>query len=260
MKESNTVFRVQKVPSKFVVLDKSFLFNEGLSYKAKGMLALMLSMPDDWSFYQGWLGKQSTDGVTAVRTGLEELEEAGYLVRRQLKDHTGKFVGIEFLVYETPQKTALQENHTDMRFPDSGFPDIGKPNTTKNDSTKNEVTKNFNMSESPTAHPTSASTSIPDEYYDSFVGEYNKHRGRLPLVREISDKRKTKIRSVLKEFGKEKALSLVHDATLFVCDNDYWAKNRYNLDNLLNGTHLVEKAEKYRATQVSKNRDTEAPF
>lgn len=260
MKESNTVFRVQKVPSSFVLLDKRFLFDEDLSYKAKGLLALMLSMPDNWSFYQGWLIKQSKDGEASVRTGLEELEEAGYLVRRKLQDESGRFAGMEFLVYETNKKLTLQENQTETRFSSTGFSSTGKSSPTKNDSTKNEVTKNFNMSESPSAHPTGASNSIPEEDYSAFVDEYNKHRGRLPLVREISDKRKTKIRSVFKEFGKEKALSLIRDATLFVCDNDYWAKNRYNLDNLLNGTHLVEKAEKHRASKDSKARDEEAPF
>lgn len=259
MRESK-VFRVQKVPSSFVLLDKRFLFDETLSFKAKGMLALMLSMPDDWSFYQGWLQNKSKDGEVSVRTGIEELEEAGYLVRRKLQDEGGKFVGMEVLVYETSQKLALQENQTETRFSSSGFSSSGKPSPTKNDSTKNEVTKNFNMSESPSAPPTSANTQIPDEDYTAFVEEYNKRRGRLPLVREVSDKRKTKIRSVFKEFGKEKALSLVRDATLFVCDNDYWAKNRYNLDNLLNGSHLVEKAEKQRAKRESKARDEEAPF
>src|SRR5690554_3435670 len=57
-----------------------------LSFRARGLLALMLSYPTDWEFNRDWLAQQSDeDGVGAVRTALKELETHGYLVRRRVK-------------------------------------------------------------------------------------------------------------------------------------------------------------------------------
>ena len=47
-KRLNEVIRVQKRPSSFVMMDKSFLEDTRLSYKAKGILAYLLSKPDNW--------------------------------------------------------------------------------------------------------------------------------------------------------------------------------------------------------------------
>lgn len=75
------------------------LKDEKLSFKAKGLLAYMLSLPDDWVFYETELVNHSTDGLASVKSGLKELQERGYLDRNrernakgQLKKLTGRYM------------------------------------------------------------------------------------------------------------------------------------------------------------------------
>ena len=77
-KRLNEVIRVQKRPSNFVMMDKSFLEDIRLSYKAKGILAYLLSKPDNWKVIVGNLVNYSTDGKASVYAGLKELKECGY--------------------------------------------------------------------------------------------------------------------------------------------------------------------------------------
>lgn len=90
----------------------SMIYNVGLkdpklSAKAKGLLAYMLTLPDDWKFYQEELEKHFTDGTQSIRTALNELIKHGYLVKKTIRDATGKFTGTDWIVYDNP----LTENH-----------------------------------------------------------------------------------------------------------------------------------------------------
>lgn len=73
-----------------------------LSWKAVGILWFLLSRPEDWQIYQRDLLKRHTDGLASLRTGLKELEEAGYLKRRFLRGEDGKLTGRDWLVSERP--------------------------------------------------------------------------------------------------------------------------------------------------------------
>lgn len=77
-KRLNEIIRVQKRHSNFVLLDKSFLEDTRLSYKAKGILAYLLSKPDNWKVIVGNLVNYSADGKASVYAGLKELRECGY--------------------------------------------------------------------------------------------------------------------------------------------------------------------------------------
>lgn len=242
------VYRTRKV-ERFVQVDNTMIYDERLSLKAKGLLLLMLSRPNDWVFYEDELVKHCTDGVSSLRSGLAELKDCGYLRKIRLTDEQGRVTGWETHVFETPQKSDSTGDSVqimdseNLEVPDSGF-----SHTTKTDSTKTESTKNLK------------SATPPSSTVEEFVQAYNESRGTLPEVRDITEKRRRKIASVIKELGDERALSLVRSATLLVSQDAFWVKNRYNLDNLLNGTHLVSKAEKYEASKQSKARDSEAPF
>ncbi len=77
-KRLDEVIRVRKRPSNFVMMDKSFLEDTRLSYKAKGILAYLLSKPDNWKVIIGNLVNFSTDGKASVYAGLKELKDCGY--------------------------------------------------------------------------------------------------------------------------------------------------------------------------------------
>lgn len=102
-KRLNEVIRVQKRPSNFVTMDKSFLEDARLSYKAKGILAYLLSKPDNWKVIVGNLVNYSTDGKASVYAGLKELKECGYYEKTPVRNEQGtRITRWESTVYEVP--------------------------------------------------------------------------------------------------------------------------------------------------------------
>lgn len=75
-----------------------------MSLKAKGLLSLMLSLPDDWDYSVAGLVKLSKDGKDGVMAALVELEKMGYLTRTRTTNSKGQFSGIEYNIYEEPQR------------------------------------------------------------------------------------------------------------------------------------------------------------
>jgi hypothetical protein len=74
-----------------------------MSLKAKGLLSLMLSLPDSWNYSVSGLVKLSKDGKDSVMSALAELEAFGYLTRVRLTNSKGQFNGVEYNIYELPQ-------------------------------------------------------------------------------------------------------------------------------------------------------------
>ena len=102
-KKLNEVIRVRKRPSNFVMLDKTFLEDERLSFKAKGILAYLLSKPDDWKVIVGNLVNSSKEGKAAVYAGLKELKEYGYYEKVPIRNEEGtRIIRWESTVYEIP--------------------------------------------------------------------------------------------------------------------------------------------------------------
>lgn len=105
-----TVFRVEKCKDKpFVMVDKTVLKETTISWKAKGILVYLLSLPDDWKIYESELSTHSCDGIKSTRSGIKELIKAGYIVR-QKKRTKGRFMGYEYIVYEHPTVMPKTEN------------------------------------------------------------------------------------------------------------------------------------------------------
>ena len=72
-----TVFRVEKTKN-FTVMSNHHLRNRTLSLKAKGLLSLMLSLPEDWDYTTKGLAQIYKEGVDSISTALKELEKHGY--------------------------------------------------------------------------------------------------------------------------------------------------------------------------------------
>lgn len=107
------VCRVEKNKN-YTVMANHHLGDARLSLKAVGLLSKMLSLPEDWDYTIGGLTRICREGKDAIRKAIVELEEAGYIQRRQLHDETGAFAGNEYIIYESPL---------------SGFPSTGNPLT-----------------------------------------------------------------------------------------------------------------------------------
>jgi len=99
--DGNSIMRVVK-QGNFSVMANRGLRDRTLSYKARGLLALCLTMPNDWHFNLTWLIDQSDqDGRDSVQAGLKELEAAGYLYRKEIRDQQGR-LRYAWLVFEFP--------------------------------------------------------------------------------------------------------------------------------------------------------------
>ncbi|MED3839744.1 phage replication protein [Niallia circulans] len=94
------IYRVVK-DKNYVTINKTVLNDDQLSWKAKGIMAYMLSMPDDWTFYVEELIKHSTDGEKSFRAGFKELKDRGYVKRVPIREGQ-RIVSWETHVYETP--------------------------------------------------------------------------------------------------------------------------------------------------------------
>lgn len=98
-----SLFRVHKTAN-FTVMSNHHFKEKEMSLKAKGLLSLMLSLPDSWNYSIVGLVKLSKDGKDGVMSALAELEKFGYLQRERTTNEKGQFNGIEYNIYEEPQQ------------------------------------------------------------------------------------------------------------------------------------------------------------
>lgn len=95
------VFRVEKTQN-YTVMSNHHLRNKNLSLKAKGLLSQMLSLPDEWDFTLSGLAHINREKIDAIRTAVQELEAAGYIVRTRERDSKGRLQGTDYIIYEQP--------------------------------------------------------------------------------------------------------------------------------------------------------------
>ena len=115
------VFRIEKTRD-YTVMSNHHLRNAGLSLKSKGLLSMMLSLPEDRGLAK--ICKEVTD---SIESALKELERAGYIVRNRLRDSKGKIVDVEYVIYETPHPPDTGqpcEDEPDTAYADTESPDM----------------------------------------------------------------------------------------------------------------------------------------
>ena len=116
------VFRVQKTQN-YTIMSNHHLRNKALSLKAKGLLSLMLSLPEDWDYTTRGLASICKEGVDSVCVTVRELEAAGYIIRRRIRDKNGQMRGMEYTVLEEPQPPQPE--------PEQAEPSCAKPEQIK---------------------------------------------------------------------------------------------------------------------------------
>ena len=92
------VFRVEKNRN-YTVMSNVHLKDRGISLKAKGLLSVILSLPEDWNYTTRGLAAICKEGVDSIGAALRELESAGYLARHRLRDRSGRISDTEYVVY-----------------------------------------------------------------------------------------------------------------------------------------------------------------
>jgi len=99
---SSEIIRVKRLPSNFVQIHKGFLEDPNLFYKAKGILAYLLTKPDGWIARVTDMMKRGKDGRDAIYNGLRELQEHGYYHKCQVRDGKGRITHWESTICEVP--------------------------------------------------------------------------------------------------------------------------------------------------------------
>ena len=149
-----SVIRVNKTKD-YTIMSNYHLNDINLSLKAKGLLSVMLSLPEDWDYSIRGLAAISKEGEKAIRTVLTELEDAGYLTRTRVQDNKGRFSDVVYDIFEKPNQNlaeneenqgfepCAQKRHVDERHVDEAHVEKDRQLNTKELNTKELNTKSM---------------------------------------------------------------------------------------------------------------------
>ena len=97
-----SVMRIHKNRN-YTVISNIHLRDKRMSLKAKGLLTLMLSLPEDWDYSVEGLSAICKENRTAIQSALKELEDCRYLKRTKERNRKGQFDCI-YDIFEEPQE------------------------------------------------------------------------------------------------------------------------------------------------------------
>ncbi len=123
------VFRIEKTRD-YTVMSNHHLRNTNLSLKAKGLLSLMLSLPENWDYTTKGLARICKDGVDSICAGVRELEEQGYVIRERVRNPNGQLGAIEYTILEQPRPPEREKPEREnpvLGNPILDSPALGKP-------------------------------------------------------------------------------------------------------------------------------------
>lgn len=96
------VIRIEKTAN-YTVISNYPLRDSRLSLKACALLCKMLCNTDTWDYSITGMAAMCKDGKSAVSNAMKELEQYGYLVRKQHRNEKGQIVDTEYIIYESPE-------------------------------------------------------------------------------------------------------------------------------------------------------------
>lgn len=143
----------------FVTLSNHLVRDKRLTFKARGILALVLSCTDEWEVTQKWLVDQTPEGREAVSSAFKELEKHGYCTYQEARTEDGRVHGAVWMFYEEPVALELRTqrtNHSNKNGkPTHGKPCHGKP------SHGNDASKKDYREEVPSVEKTIRPPTVP---------------------------------------------------------------------------------------------------
>ena len=120
------VFRIDKTRD-YTVMSNHHLRNTALSLKAKGLLSLMLSLPDSWDYTTKGLAAICKDGIDSICSTIKELEQHGYIIRERVRNDKGQLTTIEYTILEQPETVSPEQEKPKRENPVLDNPVLDNP-------------------------------------------------------------------------------------------------------------------------------------
>lgn len=120
------VFRIDKTRD-YTVMSNHHLRNTELSLKAKGLLSLMLSLPENWDYTTKGLAAICKDGIDSISSCIRELEKHGYIIRERMRNEKGQLTTIEYTILEQPKNTPPERENPIRENPVLDIPAQAEP-------------------------------------------------------------------------------------------------------------------------------------
>lgn len=120
------VFRIEKTRD-YAVMSNHHLRDKSLSLKVKGLLSLLLSLPEEWDYTTKGLARICKDGVDSICAGVRELEEHGYVIRQRVRNPNGQLGAIEYTILEQPRQAGPGPGKPKRENPVLDNPEQGNP-------------------------------------------------------------------------------------------------------------------------------------
>ena len=154
------VFRIDKTRD-YTVMSNHHLRNTELSLKAKGLLSLMLSLPDNWDYTTKGLAHICKDGVDSICAAVRELEEHGYVIRERVRGANGQLGSIEYTILEQPAEPSPERENPVQVKPILENPVLGKPEQ-ENPAQSNKDKSNTDLSITKQSNPIQSNPPAPE--------------------------------------------------------------------------------------------------
>lgn len=193
------VFKVKKTEN-YTVMSNHHLQDPELSLKAKGLLSIMLSLPEDWDYSSAGLQTFCSDGETAMRNTLKELEDHHYLNRVPVREK-GKISDWIYFIYEIPTLDPVEDE------PVVENVQLENP-VQQNTNIQNTNKLNIYIEKTVSKDTGKKDPQVNEESVKNFVDDYNTICKSLPQCTLLSDRRKRAIRKILSKFKYDQVLQV----------------------------------------------------
>lgn len=261
------VFRVEKTRD-YTVMANHHLRNTALSLKAKGLLSLMLSLPEDWDYTTKGLAHICKDGIDSICATVKELEVHGYVERRRVRNEKGQMTTVEYIIMEQPKPPSPERDCPKRENPVLDNPILGKPEQENPDqlNTKKSSIQELNIDSSITqeSNPILSIPHTPTETvrtrsdgmqeresyreiilenieYDILIQDDRLDRGRLDELVELMVDTVCSRREMIRIAGDDYPAEVVKSRFLKLTS----AHIEYVLDRMRENTTYVRNIKKY---------------
>lgn len=251
----------RKKNSDYTVVSNVFLRDKNLSIKAKGFLAVVMGLPENWEFTINGICSILKEGKTAVYNVINELKGAGYCKAKRIQNEKGVIQGYDYSFFETPQ---CEKQDSDYPYAENPYMD-NQPQLSKEEikyeTNKEERDKSLSKKE--------------QIDYEAIMSAWNEVAATMPKlssVRNITEDRKQKIRTLFKKcnsnteelikliktlpyaddwvIGKSAARNWCIDFNWLISNYKGWytsaleggmhKNNRYMFDKIMNGEKVTD--------------------